>query len=288
MEELKKLLNLILEVSNQNINNEEKHNLMANLWTKFYKLSNDLDIKLDEEYNVSLLVEQSSFILNQNLIKKDIDYNLLNESITKIENNTPILENEAINILNWTVLNAKENLKEILKCLGKDINDSLSGFCEITQAISLIPLENIGIKVTKNTAKDSFGYLYNHAFGTATFNIISNEKIIEKTYLIDISYKQFFSTSKCNYGYYYKKDAIAPDPGYFADKEFARKLLANGYIELNSETAIKYGKPFCESCRIKSNINFYNNIINKGGNYSAKETDLEDFNLELPNYKSKN
>lgn len=290
MEELKNLLNLIIDVANKDISDSEKHKLLSDLWTRYYKLSNKLNIELDEEYNVSLLLEQSSFIIKQNSIKKEIDYDLLDKSIQRIKNNEGISENEAINILNWTVENTKDNLSTILKYLGKDVeSDSLASFCEIAQATTLIPLEKIGIKVTKNKASDSFRYPYNHAFGTASFNIIENDKIIEKNYLIDTTYRQFFTTVKCNEGIYYKKDSIAPDPGYFANEEFARKLLMNGYIELNQKTAELYGLPFYKSSLPLNSeyedIDFYNNIINKSCNYSANQTDIENFNLDFPTSK---
>lgn len=290
MEELKNLLNLIIDIANKDMSDIEKHKLLSDLWTKYYKLSNKLNIELDEEYNLSLLLEQSSFIVKQNSIKKEIDYDLLDESIQRIKNNNGISEHEAINILNWTVENTKDNLSTILKYLGKDIeSDSLASFCEVAQATTLMPLEKIGIKVTKNNASDSFKYPYNHAFGTASFNIIENDNIIEKTYLIDTTYRQFFTTVKCNEGMYYKKDSIAPDPGYFADEEFAKILLMNGYIELNQETAKLYGEPFYKSSLPLNSetfdIDFYNNIINKSGDYSANQTDIENFNLDLPNSK---
>ena len=290
MEELKNLLNLIIDVANKDISDNEKHKFLANLWTKYYKLSNKLNIELDEEYNVTLLLEQSSFIVKQNSIKKEIDYELLDKSIQKIKNNEAIKENEAINILNWTIENTKDNLSTILKYLGKNVeSDSLASFCEVAQATTLIPLEKIGIKITKNNATASFNYPYNHAFGTASFNIIENNKIIKKIYLIDATYRQFFTTTKCNEGMYYKKDSIAPDPGYFANEEFAKILLMDGYIELNQETARLYGEPFYKSSLPLNSesfdIDFYNNIINKSGSYSANQTDIENFNLDFPTSK---
>lgn len=293
MEELKEILNSIIDVSSKNLDNKKKHNLLKELWTRYYKLANKLNIELIEEYNLSLILEQESFIVKQDSIKKGIDYELLNKSIEKIKNNCEISELEAINILNWSVENTKDNLSTVLKQLGKNVeSDSLSSFCEISQAISLIPLENIGIKVTKNKASECFKYPYNHAFGTATFNIIENDEIIKKTYLIDITYRQFFTTVKCNEGMYYKKNSIAPDPGYFADENFARSLLKNGYVELNEQTAKLYGLPFYMASlpllSIPEDIDFYKNIINIHGRYSANKSDLEGFNLESPKNKSIN
>jgi len=288
MDELNEILTTITIIAKKNINNNEKHKLLSSLWTKYYKLSNKLNIELEEAENISYSLETTSFKVKQDSIKKDIDYILLNETIKKIKNNCGITETEAINLLNWTVENTKQNLSTVLSQLGKNVeSDTLAGFCEIAQALTLIPLENIGIKVTKNNANTCFYYPYIHGFGTATFNIIENDNIVEKTYLIDTTYRQFLTTSKCNEGMYYKKDSIAPDPGYFVNEEFAKELLKHGYIKLNKQTATLYGLPFYKA-GIKlnetiTNIDFYNNIINIHGNYNINPTDIEGFNLQIKN-----
>ena len=290
MEELNQMLSLIMEIADKDIDNDQKHKLISELWTNYYKLASLLNVELDE--NVSLLLENSSFIVKQDSIKKEIDYELLNETIKKIKNNWGIAEEEAINLLNWTIENTKSNLSTILNQLGRDVeSDSLSGFCEVAQALTLMPLENIGIKVTKNNATDCFEYPHNHAFGTATFNIIEDNNLVEKTYLIDATYRQFFTTSRCNTGLYYKKNGSSPDPGYFANEKFARNLLKNGYIELNEITAKLYGLPFYKSSlSINSDaidIDYYNNIINGVSIYLATPSDIEDFNIDFPKNKSR-
>lgn len=290
MDDLKEILNLIIEIADKDMNNSEKHKLLSKLWTNYYKLANKLNIKIDD--SISLLLENASFIIKQDSIKKEINYELLNRTIKKIMNNCGITEDEAINLLNWTIENTKSNLSTVLKQLGKDVeSDSLSGFCEVSQALTLMPLENIGIKVTKNSASNCFNYPYNHAFGTATFKIIKNGITIEKTYLIDATYRQFFTTSRWNEGMYYKKDSIAPDPGYFANEEFAKDLLKNGYVELNETTAKLYGSTFYKSSLpINSNLeelDYYDNIIHDFSMYLANPTDIEGFNLNFPKNKSR-
>lgn len=290
MNDLKEILDLIMEIANKDISNSEKHKLLSELWTNYYKLANKLNIELDD--NISLLLENVSFIIKQDSIKKEINCELLNKTIEKIKNNCGITEDETINLLNWTIENTKSNLSTILNQLGKEVeSDSLASFCEVAQALTLMPLENIGIKVTKNNASNCFDYPYNHAFGTATFDIIENGNIVKKTYLIDATYRQFFTTSRCNEGMYYKKDSIAPDPGYFVNEEFAKELLKNGYIELNETTAKLYGLPFYKSSLpMNSNIeelDYYNNIIYGFSMYLANPTDIEGFNLDFPKNKSR-
>lgn len=298
MEKLAKILNLILETSEKNIDNDEKHNLLSELWTKYYKLAKELNVSTNEAYNINLITEENSFIVNQESVNNIMNYEMLSNSVDKIKNNIPLSLEEAKNILNWTVFNTKRNLSTILNSLNLDVNKcSLTGFCEVSQALSLMPLESIGLNVTKNRAQDCFEYPYNHVFGTVTFQISENSKTVNKTYLIDITYRQFFKTNKCNEGIYYIEDEYGdnavPDPGYFADKEFAKKLLKDGYIELTEETAKLYGLPFFKSSldinnkEKKCNIDFYNNIMNNTFIYSAYDTDLEGFDFEFPHYKSR-
>lgn len=287
MDELNEILNTLIKLENLEIN-EEKHIKMADLWTRYYKISNLLNIKGENEELINIILENSSFIVKQDTVEKDINYELLDETIKKIKNNCGISELEAINLLNWTISNAKNNLSPILRQLGKNIeSDSLSGFCEVSQALTLMPLENIGLNVTKNNATNCFNYEGNHCFGTVTFNIEENSKTYKKSYLIDFTYRQFFKTTLCNEGIYYKAGHIAPDPGYFADKDFAKELLKNGYIELNEKTAELYGMPFYKASipmnsKIKK-LNYLNNIKNGISIYSANETDLEGFNIEFKN-----
>ena len=54
-----------MKVYNENIDNDKKHQLLSTLWTKYYKLSEKLNIKLDEAYNLYLIGENESYIIYQ-------------------------------------------------------------------------------------------------------------------------------------------------------------------------------------------------------------------------------
>jgi len=291
VEELRNILNNIVEVANSNLSKDEKHTSYSNLWTRYHKLSNQLNIDLDEAHNLMLVLKNDSYAVNQLTIAKPVDGQCFNRLIDALDNNSGISVNDALNILNWTINNTLMNLAPILKQLGINAwNDGLDGYCEIAQAISLIPLERLGLKVTKNNATDCFKYPYNHAFGTVTFPILENGVIVEKTYLIDCTYRQFFSTVYCNEGMYYaiNSDKFAPDAGYFANKVFAAQLICDGYIELTRDNALQYGLPFYKAslnihnCDKVCNIDFYNNIKNIASDYAAKPYELEGFDLSTP------
>ena len=293
MEQLKKYISDIYVIANQQINNNEKSAMISKLLTDYYKFANKLNVEPDEINDLILFLKNKSFIIQSPIKEKNIDLQCFSNLKYALENNIGIKETDAINILNWTVNNTLSNLDGFLKFLGTKVwQDNLDGYCELCQSISLIPLEKLGLKVTKNTAQDCFMYPFNHAFGTVTFPINMNNNIIYKTYLVDVSYRQFFSTAYCNEGMYYTK-RIAPDPGYFTDKDFASELLSNGFIELNSKTAELYGLPFYKSSLSLGeknkvcNINFYEQILTRSSNYLSKDFELIDFNLEIPSQYKK-
>ena len=73
MDVLKDILNAIMDIYNQDLDNETKHNLLASLWTKYYKLSSQLDVNLPFAYNLYLLGENESYIIYQEPERKEID-----------------------------------------------------------------------------------------------------------------------------------------------------------------------------------------------------------------------
>ena len=301
--ELKEVLDKIIEVYNTCNDNDKKHQLASKLWTSYYKLSKESNIVLDEAYNLYLMLESESYIINQPPITKEVDNDKLTNSLNKLrqvikDNKNSLIsgisEDDVKTLLNWDIKNTRDDLKS----LGINIeNNSLNGFCELTQALSLMPLENEGLKTTINKAKDAFDYNLNHSFGTITFPVIKNNELKEETYLIDPTYRQFFTTVRCNEGRYYTKDEnteldASPDLGYFMkDISFAKELMANGYIKLDDKSAKTYGEAFYLSSLTKDefatrkerNIDFYQNIINSSTKYEVEENDLEGLNISFPN-----
>lgn len=295
MEEARKILNELIELYNTDISNEEKHKLGSILWTNYYKLCSENNFTLSEGYNLYLMLENESYIIDQKPVRKSIDKNELNVAIGDLKNAFGnyggITYDQALIILDWVVENTRRNFE----LMGIFIdNNSLNGFCEIGQALSLMPLENLGLKVTKNTARDSFDYPYNHCFGTVTFPILENGIKEDVTFLLDTTYRQFFSTVRCNEGRYYTKEEnttldTAPDPGYFMkDISFAKELMANGYVLLNSNTARTYGEAFYLSSlklgeeRLAQNSNYLDDILNTSTNYKVNDFELDGMNIDFP------
>ena len=292
MKELYEILKEIQESYNYNGSQTDKSNLIRKLWTKYYILSNKLNIKLDEAYNLYLLGENESYIIDAIPTKKNINNQELQEALNNYYHNNYLTHKEVKLILD-SVINFTWSSLELLG-INLD-NNSLNGYCELAQALSILPLETIGLKNTKNSASECFKYPFNHKFGTVTFTEKNNDKIEEKTYLIDPTYRQFFTSIRCNEGRYYTKEEntnkIAnPDPGYFIeDISFAKELITNGYIELTKENSIKYGEPFYLSSlpqnklNNKTNIDYYKNIITSTEKYTISRDEIEEFNYNYLN-----
>ncbi len=303
---LEKILKEIIEVYDNNTDNDIRHNLASLLWTEYYKISRKENRTLDEAYNLYMMLENESYIINQKPDFKKINDEEIIKSIDELklvlEKNNDMfkhgISNECANtILKWIVYNTRNNFKKI----GVNLeNNSLNGYCEIGQLISILPLEKLGLKVTKNQANICFDYPYNHCFGTVSLPILENNEIIEKEYLIDTTYRQFFTTVRCNEGRYYTKEEntlleTSPNPGYFnINKEFAQELMKKGYVFLNEKNAEYYGKPFYLSSLKKEkinkkciDINFYEKIINDTTReYKLKKEYLEELNIEFPKANS--
>lgn len=302
MDELNKILIEIMDVYESDLDNDNKYNRVSELWTRYYKRSFELGKELDFAKQIYLLCENECYKINEKPIIKNIDSNKVKEIVSKLKDvlekrkigiDVGISREEAIYLLDWAVNNARLSLQSF----GINIeNNSLNGFCEIVQALTIMPFENCGVKVTKNRASDAFGYRFNHAFGTVTLPIYEDGKVISECYLLDPTYRQFFSSVRCNDGRYYTFEEntglIAnPDPGFFVkDKEFASKLLKDGYILLDRNTALLYGEGFYLSSFNISDlgnlsdkeIDYYKSIMNSSLDYVVNYSDIEGFDINFP------
>lgn len=301
MEELNTILDAILEVYNISSNNDVRHEQASKLWTKYYQLSSKLGQVSDRAYYNYLMLESESYCIDQAPIRKNIDLEKVKESAKKLQgmsegSGEALTEEEAVCLLDWTVENTRRNLENGL-CINLAKN-SLNGFCDVAQISSLTPLEKLGVSVTKNSAQHTFLYPFTHYFGTVTFPIEKDGIVGPKSYLVDVTYRQFFSTVRCNYGRYFTEEEnyhimTAPDPGYFVtDKGFARELLGHGYVELTDANAKKYGEAFTKASIPYKELNNFSDSTNnyrqlfferQDSDYALSDNSLEGFNLDVPN-----
>lgn len=181
--------------NNESQKEEIKNNLIRLYDLLFYYQSKEKGI--DNAYVVEDDVQKlnSIYVLSSRPERFEIDYDLLN-NINVING---LSEEEAYELLKWTSNNTRDNMN---KSICDDLNYvddnvyndySLTGFCGFSQFSSLYPLQKMGLKITINNVGN--GKLSNnrHAFGSVFIPINSNGTIIEKQYIIDCTYRQFFT-----------------------------------------------------------------------------------------------
>ena len=218
---------------------------------------------------------------------------------------------EAEILLGWVVKNAVDAIVDDAGSLSKN---NMASSCYFAQAVTAFPFITAGLPCTINNTKYfvglkelMFSYIsssaINHPFITASLPVKIGDTIIMKRYLIDITYKQFFTADNCNKGVY--SDDKTPDPGYFVCQtkegiEFATELLRKGYIELTAKNANIYGSAFSSASQEpnesmlailwESKVD-YTSIIDQNQEelaYSADNIDLMDATYCFPGIELKN
>jgi len=204
---------------------------------------------------------------------------------------------ECETILKWVVDNAYDSISD-----SANIFSNSSSY--FSQALMAFPFINVGVKCTINNVKYFNNNFKDHPFMTVIIPVENDGKVSNKQYLLDLTYKQFFTSENCNDGVFYDAKKRRADAGYYVFKtnegvNFATKLLKNGYIELTSENAKIYGSSFeCEQIDLdnyylideiskKSGEEYINIINNKQESiaYSEDNSEFVGINLKFPTIK---
>ncbi len=160
---------------------------------------------------------------------------------------------EADLILQSTVQSARLTLAREEASRVDFFEASLDGCCGYSQALTAFPLLDLGVDITINNVNSLPDCVTRHSYITCTLPINEEEQTIEKDFLIDATYRQFFILLRCNEGRFYEgderfKDKCGPDCGYYLATEegisFAKSLLSRGYMELTEYNAKMYGTAF--------------------------------------------
>ena len=230
-------------------NNSSKEKI-KNTLTRYYNLLYYYQSKTNSPRKMYLLEKEirkipNIYIIDQKPELFDIDEKELNN----IDIKKGLTQKQAIELLKWTVNNTRNNLnlnEESLNGTG-DIygNSSLNSYCGLSQFSSLYPLEKLGLKVTVNNTIEIC--TNRHAFGTVTIPIKDNDRIINKSFLIDCTYRQFFTLPNNTIGHF--QNNSSPQQGFFISLDtnettFAKQLLKNGFCEATPENLERYLKPF--------------------------------------------
>lgn len=240
-----------------------------------------------EDYSPKLFndsVLDASYIIDSEPLLINVEEEELNKALEHLKevlelNKDGLIEGitleEAEIILNADIELARKNLIKELETKNKEITTyNLMGSCGFMQALTLLPLQELGVEITINNVTDFSNKVGRHAFGTVSFPIKEKGKEIQvKSYLIDATYRQFFPTFLCTEARYYNsdlryKDQVGPEAGYYVcltedGKSFARTLLKKGFIEWTPKNAKIYGNGFiCASQVNLKNLKKYHEIKN--------------------------
>ena len=219
---------------------EQRHEFLTQAYHQYKTFCEQNNIQMEPLTNQLI---NASYIIESTPVMKDIPVQDLSDIKNKLENQAVLTMEEANLLLEWTVQNTRKFLS-----IDKDVlHESLQGCCGISQSASLFPLEDLGLQTTVNQIGILPHCEQRHAFGTVFIPIIQNGNIVRKQFLIDVTYRQFFSSIFCNVDNY--SDNSMPWAGYFITqspkgKEVATQILKHGFILLDEDVALEYVKGF--------------------------------------------
>lgn len=300
-ERIKENTELYFRTSSHELKEKVKQNLIRdyNLIYYYQAKTNGLEkaYVLDEELNK---------LPDVYLIEQRPERFLLDEtSLNEININEGLTLEQAIELLKWSVNNTRDNLNSLEKrrpYMKENVyeNSSLMGYCGLSQFSSLYPLQKLGLQVTINNVGGVKGG--RHAFGTVVIPIKTDDKIINKRFLLDCTYRQFFTIPWNVIARYLNS---VPFAGFYVlqneeEIEFAKELLKNGFIEANMGNLEKYLKPFfAGSIPIEEistldeefrKLDIIDILENKQEDFDWSEEEFQDLdlNLKVPGMIEKN
>lgn len=195
------------------------------------------EIELD---NIANIEEKLKNILEKNANSKEIVDGLTIDEVNKL--------------LEWVV-------QAVRRCLNNDSNDikesSLMGCCGLSQGIVYTILKEMGLKARVSNVNPTITgeNLGGHAFNSVAIPVKQQDgTCIEKNFLIDVTYRQFFIRDYYSVSGRFIKDKryggkVAPVAGYWCinlpdGKKFAEEILSRGFVELTPKNAKFYGDSF--------------------------------------------
>ncbi len=288
---------------------EEKIEKLSKLLTDYslfcYKHNlSSYDIRIADSENESYILpsEPEMYELNEEDTMAAASH--LKEALAQ---GSGISEEEAETLLKWSIGKAREEMAD--GNVEKFKKASLNGCCGYGQALTLIPFMNIGVPVTINNASELPFASYRHAFGTVELPILNNGVVEKRRYLLDSTYRQFYSLTMNHEGRFWSADdrfkgKVGPAAGFYVIKypggrEMALELLNKGYIKLDASTSKAYGIGFtCESLNINNvdkmdelfNLReelYWNSILNGNQELDFDESEIKDISDKVDFPKGK-
>lgn len=264
---------------------EKVQNMLAHGMTPELVINHCLSANMDEQTkNAIVQYVLLNYQVNKNEVDEAIHFmytndtlplietfesNIINPILDKIALKNSLTEEEAGILIRWISSKTKEGL-QIATCQasGRDISwDNLFGACGVGQGISGLICQNLGLEITTNNIADTISD-YRHAYLSVEIPIENSIK----TYIVDCTYRQFFTLWWLNP----KEKSVGINMQEDDNlKNFADHVLKNGYFELTKENweSYQYG-----STGIKKNLSYEE--IKKILKNNQDELDYEEAELE--------
>jgi hypothetical protein len=208
---------------------------------------------------------------------KEIILNIEN----KLKNNEAITEDEVYYILDYICYVTRCKISNDIK------NDSFENKdFEATSIINNYFKELNVITHNCNTKLNINNDVTENNFLIVEINTLLYNQNLKIPYIIDVTFRQFFTEEKCNYNYQTIKHNVfikKQDPGYFIspyDNEMITSFLSDGYALFDPDLAYCYGNAFLKT-KINEHLNnhlegkmfdYFDNFL-KGSKYKLLDKD---------------
>lgn len=172
----------------------------------------------------------------------------------KILNNIALTDNEVNTFLDF-ICNLIRKDSQIY-----DPMDSECKVCDITsEKFGRITSMKFGCDVEKIDIKKLLQIPLTHYANIISFNVNG----YKKTYLVDMTYSQFFGDTITLDGDKQNNNVVVSTKKVFSNLEnelFVQKLRQNGFVELNKTILKQYIDAFLELCGVKNKNEYYINF----------------------------
>ena len=181
---------------------------------------------------------------------KEVKYNnyLINNIENKIINNEALNEEEVNTILDYICYETRLKISNDLK------NDTFENKDLLASSIIYNYFKELNVAIhTCNTRNILGEHIKNNNFLIVEILCDLYGQNYYIPYLIDPTYRQFFTKEKCNIDYQIIKHNTVirkPDPGYYitsCDDEMISLLLSDGYSLFDPDLALVYGNSFLKT-----------------------------------------
>ena len=246
---------------------------------------------LYREYDSNIDKEKVEILFTDRMFNKDIALKDIEDIEEFYRDNGYIMEEQLAPLLNYVVAYSRKGV-----CRGDDspLVSSMAGKCSIAANICYELLISMGIKASVFNVRDLIGVENTiHELCKLTIPVKINEKIVDKEYILDPTFKQFCIKNECTIDMYKKEKRLqfhkaTPSPGYFLNQtekgqSLAINILYYGYFNTSDNNLKLYGDAFKLFTMEEDDYE----DPSMAGKISSLETDPSEYRKNLDNAKNR-